>query len=165
MADLHFPRPKSMAWQYVRDFRDPGGRIVGAVYERAGVMVISTRVVAEYPDGVGEGPQDHVSISRRQRRAPRADTDRALVAFGMVGAEEDNHHPGVARHFWRPVDPARWAECQCKATEVVLIDPRDGYTWTNPAVDQGECRGCEYARHLGRWAGRTSCPVHGEVRP
>lgn len=157
------PLPRSTAWCWVRDWCNPGTReVVGAIYESRGVLVISTRVDAVYPSGVGYGPQDHVSISRRQHRAPQSDIDRALVAFGMVGTEEDNHHPGIARHFWRPVDPAHWATCQCKTSEVVLVDPRDGYTWTNPAQDPGECRGCEYARLIGRWRGQTACPVHGE---
>ena len=159
-----WPQPCSTAWAVVRPFHMPGTRhSVGAVYESRGVLVISTQVVAEYPSGVGEGPQDHVSVSRRGHRAPQRDIDRALQAFGMVGTEEDNHHPGIARHFWRPVDPAHWALCQCKTSEVVMVDPRDGYTWTNPAIGQGECRGCEYARLIGRWRPQTTCPVHGEV--
>lgn len=141
---------------------DGAGPPVGAIYVRSGVTVISTRVMAQYPRGVGIGPQDHVSVSRRLRRAPEADVQRALLAFGMVGAEEDNHHPGIARHFWRPVDPAHRVACECKATEQVIRDPRDGYEWTNPTTASGEgCRGCWYAATLGKYTGRDRCPVHG----
>lgn len=53
-------------------------RPVGALYESRGVVVISTRVDAVYPSGVGHGLQDHVSVSRRKHRAPQSDIDRAL---------------------------------------------------------------------------------------
>lgn len=153
------PRPRSDAWRWLQDWpglRDP----VGAVYERSGVRVISTRVVAVYPSGVGEGLQDHVSISRRLHRPPESDVRRALAAFGVVGAEEDNHHPGIARHFWRPVDPAHYALCQCKETETVIVDS-DGYTWTNPKDEP--CRGCSYVLEIWFLRGVVSCPLHGEV--
>lgn len=158
---LKHPRPKSDAWEFRSAWSDGQGPPVGAIYVRSGVTVISTRVVAKYPTGVGIGPQDHVSVSRRLRRAPASDVLRALVAFGMVGAEEDNHHPGIARHFWRSVDPAHRVECECKSTEGLVRDP-DGYEWTTPTADSGEaCRGCWYASTLGKYTGRSSCPIHG----
>lgn len=127
---------------------------------RSGAVVLSGVAIADYPDGSGEkGPQWHVSISVSGRRATKAECERALRAFDLVGAEEDNHHPGVARHFWRPVDPARRVDCECKENEVVHVDPADGYTWTNPP-EAGECRGCELAKLVPR----LPCPLH-PVKP
>jgi hypothetical protein len=127
------------------------------------VRVISTLERAEYPDGSGEvGPQWHISIARPNQRPHADDVELGLRAFDMVGAEEDNHHPGVARHFWKPVDPARRTDCECKVTEAVIVDP-DGYTWTNPKPETGEaCCDCEMAT----WPGfeNKPCPIHGAAR-
>lgn len=125
------------------------------------VTVISALENAEYPDGVGAGPQWHISVTRRGQRPGAADVERALRAFRMVGTEEDNHHPGSARHFWLPVDPSKRVDCQCKSDEEVIVEA-DGYTWTNPRPETGEeCRGCEFGR---RFAARP-CPLHAEVSP
>jgi hypothetical protein len=70
----------------------------------------------------------------------------------MEGSEEDNHHPGIARHFWMVVDPARRVDCECKVGETVVKEP-DGYKWSN---DPGACRGCDYAR---TFPGHP-CPLH-----
>lgn len=136
---------------------------------QTGVRVLVSRVEAEYPDGDGIGWQDHVSVSRRGLRPSRSDLRLALTAFGAQGWEEDGHHPGIARHFWRPLDPAHRVSCQCKADELVVVEA-DEYTWTTP--DGGPCRGCEYAASIGALTGRT-CPIHDprpgapapEVRP
>jgi hypothetical protein len=93
-----------------------------------------------------------VSISNHGKRAKQKQIRRALRAFGMVGAEQDNHHPGNVRSFWRPLDPERRVDCQCKVDEQIIVEP-DGYTWTNP-VD-GDCRGCELEQLMGR-----PCPLH-----
>lgn len=74
------------------------------MWTRSGVRVLSNIELAQLPDGAGVGPQWHVSISRYPNRADKRDVERALRDFGMVGAEEDNHEPGTARHFWLPVD-------------------------------------------------------------
>jgi hypothetical protein len=119
------------------------------------ITVLSSLAMAELPDGSGElGPQWQISISHQGKRPKPHHVRRALRAFGMVGAEEDNHHPGNARHFWLPVDPKRRRDCECKETEETVVDA-DGYTWTNPRVGDGECRGCELERLL-----RKPCPIH-----
>ncbi len=71
----------------------------------------------------------------------------------MVGAEEDNHHPGNARHFWRPLDPSHRVDCECKEDEVLVTDA-DGYRWTNPQ-DGEPCRGCDFESLTGK-----PCPLH-----
>ncbi len=73
-----------------------------------------------------------------------------------MGAEEDNHEPGNARHFFVPVDKAKRGICECKTTEEVHVEP-NGHTWTNPRPETGEaCRGCETAHITG-----NACPIHG----
>jgi hypothetical protein len=118
------------------------------------VCVISALEDAEYPDGDGTGPQWHISITRRGERPTADDVTRALRAFGLVDAEEDNHHPGNARHFWLPVDPSHRVDCECKETEATIVEP-DGYTWTNPHEGEGECRGCAFTPINGK-----PCPLH-----
>lgn len=117
---------------------------------RGGSTVISALELADYPDGQGAGPQWHISIRHISGR-PRV-VSGVLRAFGMPGAEEDNHHPGIARHFWLPVDPAHRVDCECKETEEIIVEP-DGYTWTNPT--DGPCRGCELEETMGH-----ACPLH-----
>lgn len=121
-------------------------------------VVISELVDAEAPDGSGEViPQWHVSITERgQRPSPRA-LRRALRAFGMASAEEDNHHPGNARHFFLVVDKARRVSCECKVTETTVREP-DGYRWTNPTNPAEGCRGCELQRAIGK-----ACPLHARA--
>lgn len=132
------------------------GHVVGSAWLFGHVAVISALVNAELPDGSGElGPQWHISITRKRRRPKDTDVRRALRAFGMVGAEEDNHHPGYARHFWLPVDPARRVDCECKAEETTIVEA-DGYRYTNPH-DPAECRGCDFQRLTGK-----PCPLHAE---
>lgn len=127
------------------------------------LRVISSLIVAEMPDGDGTGPQWHVSITDRGERPNERQCRRALKAFGMWPAEEDNHHPGHARHFWRPVDPARRVDCECKVDEPVHVEP-DGYRWSGSRT---ECRGCELERLLAKAGRPTPCPIHGapEVTP
>jgi hypothetical protein len=117
-----------------------------------GTTVLSALEIANAPDGNGAIPQWHVSISKQGAR-PDADTvARVLRDFDLEGAEEDNHHPGVARHFWMPVDPTRRVDCECKSDETVVTEA-DGYQWTNPVT--GPCRGCDLERTTGR-----ACPLH-----
>lgn len=132
------------------------GRVLSVSRWRYGrILVISALEDAEYPDGNGRGPQWHLSVSRSGVRPSAADVRRAQRAFRMVGTEEDNHHPGNARHFWLPVDPAHRVTCQCKDDEDVIRET-DGYTWTNPRPESGEgCRGCEFERLKGK-----PCPIH-----
>jgi hypothetical protein len=49
----------------------------------------------------------------------------------MRRAEEDNHQDGRARMLFLVVDPARRVDCECKATERVVVR-EDGYRYTVP---------------------------------
>jgi len=144
--------PKVAGWRLVRHTPE------GAVWARGRFVVVSELVQAELPDGSGTGPQWLVSVSYKRRRPDNKQVQRALRAFGMAAAEEDNHEPGIARKFWLPVDPAHRVDCECKTTEDVIVEP-DGFKWSNPKPESGEaCRGCAHELVFGR-----PCPLHGEV--
>ncbi len=138
-------------------FRQSSSATAASMWEYRGTRVISALELAELPTGSGIGPQWHVSVSQSGVLPTQAQVDRALRSFRMVGAEEDNHHPGNARHFWMPVDPAARVDCECKATEVTVETA--GYRWTNPKDGDGDCRGCEIAALM-----RRPCPIHGPAR-
>lgn len=117
----------------------------GTHYQRGAIRVISSLIEADLPDGSGVGWQWHVSVSTNGKRPHHRHLACALREFGMIGAEEDNHHPGNARHFWKPVDAKHRVACECKVDEQIVVDP-DGYQWTNPRPETG--------------AKGRPCPVH-----
>lgn len=123
------------------------------LWTRGRVRVFSSVDLAELPDRSGIGPQWHISVSRYPDRASHAEVQRALRDFGMLEAEQDNHEPGSAKHFWLPVDQAHRVDCECKEDEVQVVEP-DGHVWSNPH-DPSECRGCVMQRARGR-----ACPLH-----
>lgn len=127
-----------------------------------GLLVVSTLEQSVLPGGDGAiGPQWLVSVSRHEGgldarcRVTPADVERVVAAFDMPAFDEDNHHPGVARHLWCPVDERYRSACECKTTERTIVDGT--YAWTTD-VD-GPCRGCDYARDFG-----LPCPLHA-TRP
>lgn len=159
-------RPRSREWRELpvpsavygaRSGAHAASRVHAASRWRRGpVIVISTLVDAELPgEGGGVGPTWHASITRLGKRPRPRDVERFLRDFDLVGAEEDNHHPGAARNFFLPVDPALRGQCECKTTEDVITEA-DGYQWTNPKSTALEpCRGCELETMRGK-----PCPVH-----
>lgn len=151
-ATLCERRPGS-GWTDVSDRLPPIPASAISAWTNGHAFVISAIADMTAPDGSGDViPQWHVSITEHSARPSERVLRVALAAFDMTGSEEDNHHPGRARHFFLPVDPARRVDCECKADETTVCDV-DGYTWTNPA--EGPCRGCEHARVFG-----TPCPLH-----
>lgn len=155
MSDIRERQPRDHGWTYLLETALPMDVIAASRWRSGPIIVVSALENAEYPDGNGAGPQWHISISAMGKRPKDKQVRRALRAFGMVGSELDNHHPGVAQHYWLPVDPARRVECQCKTEEEVIVEP-DGYAWTNPRPETGEaCRGCEFELMRG-----TPCPLH-----
>lgn len=152
-------RPSGPGWMQLPTPRTlASGTHAASMWRRGAVSVISALSLAEAPDGSGRNIlQWHVSVSRFGSRPTDRDVRHAREAFRLQGFEEDNHHPGGARHFWQPVEPAERVDCECKTTEDTIVE-RDGYRWTNP--NNGEpCRGCEYEQLLG-----TPCPIHRAVR-
>lgn len=154
-------RLRKQHWTQVSGVPLPPAISASAWADGRGVLVISALVLAEAPDGRGDTiPQWHVSVSEKGARPSPEALRRALRAFRMEGTEEDNHHPGVARHFWLPVDPTRRVECQCKTDETIVQEP-DAYTWTNPV--EGPCRGCELASMLESLGITKPCPIHAQI--
>ncbi len=145
------------AWSRGQDVPKWEGVLSISTWHLGMTTVISALEWAEYPDGVGEGPQWHISVSAQGTRPRSTDVRRALRAFGIghLQYDEDNHHPGNARHFWVPVDPDHRVACQCK-TDETLVTEADGYRWSNPK--NGPCAGCETAPLFGK-----VCPLHPEL--
>jgi len=106
LSSLRERSPTGSEWsQYtVHGLAADLGTLSFSCWQSGPIRVISALEIAEYPDGVGSGPQWHISITNAGKRPKPHHVRRALRAFGMVGAEEDNHHPGNARHFWVPVE-------------------------------------------------------------
>jgi len=123
-----------------------------SVWQCGPVTVISELAVIELPRG-GTGETWFVSISAEGKRPKPKQVRKALRAFGMTDAEEDNHYPGVTRGYFMPVDPGARVDCECKLSEDTIVEG-DGYTWTNPN-DRSPCRGCELEAALGK-----PCPIH-----
>lgn len=132
-----------------------------------GLLAVSSLIDAELP-GSGEpplvGPTWHISVSHRRDHAastpeqPRctvSDLDVLSVVdcFDLPAYDEDNHHPGVARHLFCPLDEQYRTACECKIAEVTRVEP-GGYRWTTDPAK--ECRGCLYARMYGK-----PCTIHG----
>ncbi len=151
------PRPKEPRGTDWVKLDEPTFDGIRMVRWRSGPILASSSVVmAALPGGAGEvGPQWLLSISACGKRPKPHHVRRALRAFGMTAAERDNHHPGVAQHYFLVVDPAHRVDCECKAEEATIVEA-DGYAWTNPT--DGPCRGCEYAGLSGK-----PCPLHSEA--
>jgi hypothetical protein len=150
-------QPPGQEWQQIDDRHLPrqDGTLEMSAWRSGPIVVISAVNMAELPDKSGVGPQWMISITARGKRAKPHHIRRALRAFKMEGAEEDNHHPGNVRSFWLPLDPRHRVECECKEEEATITEP-DGYKWTNP--HDGACRGCEYESMFGK-----PCPLHSEA--
>jgi hypothetical protein len=155
-------RPRTPLW---RELPSPsvvflsGNTLAASAWERGSVSVVSALEVAELPQSGGlAGPTWHISISRRGKRPKPRDVEHALDDFDMRGADQDNHHPGAARHFFMPVDERYRSACECKTDEAVIVEA-DGYEWTTPReLADGACRGCEFQRMRGK-----PCPIHTPI--
>lgn len=124
-----------------------------------GLHVISSLENADLPgsgDPPQQGPSWLITVSKPgPERCNVTDDDlrRVIDAFAMPAYDEDNHHPGIARHLWCPLDERYQQACECKLTEVTITEA-NGYQWTTDT--DGECRGCEYQRMFGK-----PCTIHG----
>lgn len=129
MFDAKHPRRPSpnYNWQRGPDYEGEDGS--AEVYRRNRLVVLSSFMLAEFR---GESrPHWHVSVSMNGQRANNEQVAIALRHFDMQAAEEDKHHSGNARHFFLLADlkPGEVAECECKETEEVVVEP-DGYTYS-----------------------------------
>jgi len=162
---LRARRPVGLGWRLVGRFPDPatGAVLLGWVHKASFTQVLSSLVIADLPKSGKPGPQWNVSIVGRPeggapQRPTAAQVALARCAFDILTAEEDNHMPGAAAHFWLPVDPSERVECECKSTEVQVVEA-DGYRWSNDA-DPTNCRGCELERAMRRIGKTQLCPIH-----
>lgn len=141
----------------------PGTLAISVWHAPDGMRVISSLCLAALPGTQDQaGPTWHVSVSVLGRRPTDAEFQAALAAFGMLEGDEDNHHPGVARHVFMPLDPAYRKVCECKTDETLVTEP-DGYAWSNSTEG---CRGCEYEQiMLHRDLPHNRCPIHKPGAP
>ncbi len=176
--ELELRPNKSSGWRPVKNWSPPQSMTTdpncksASAWRRREVYAVSSLQVAESPDGAlnPDGsrlgiPQWQVSFSARGPGGapcrPRDEECRqALACFFMSGAEEDNHEPGIARHFWMPVDPKRRVDCECKTTERVVVEP-DGHRWSTPKDEAEGCNGCKNeAAVLAETGLRVPCTLH-----
>lgn len=134
-------RPWRSVWRRLPDAMGPSGELALRFHAaRLGLLVVSSVDLAEFRGVVR--PQYHVSISSPSsvcglELTPRRPVDHecqaVLAEMGMRGAEEDNHEPGLARHFWRLCEaaPDEAMGCECKETEETVVEP-DGHRWQRP---------------------------------
>lgn len=128
----------------------PGARRFIRIDGPLGIQAVSSvdHVANDSGDEPGGHLEWHVSLTRL-RRAPEGyvpehatedDVAFAIDAFRMRGCMEDNHaradgSAGVARNFWLAIDPAKRRDCECKTTEIVIVEP-DGFTYTRPIREE-----------------------------
>lgn len=126
-VDPRSPQPKGNAWSLLACVEIDGekvhqwvnGSIVACASRHAAVESHSSKLIV---------PSCQVSISHNGAR-PSDDVVRGVLAdFNFEGAEEDNHSPGRARHFWLDEGRTVQPECECKQVEETVIEP-DGYRW------------------------------------
>lgn len=130
-ADPRAPAPKdSRAWEMLPALLHDGETINR--WRNGTVMACSSRHGAMESKRTGLiVPQLHVSISDDGARASDETIRGVLADFGFEGAEEDNHQPGIARHFWLDEGARVQPECECKKVEETVTEP-DGFKWQRP---------------------------------
>lgn len=117
--------PSTRGWRYLGRTPTGSGTSAATWLHDSGIGVLSSVDVVDLePPAAGiVAPHFHVSATFRDRGTGhrRACTDQELeqvrAAFGMGGADEDNHGPGIARHLWMLCGRDREPACPCKADE------------------------------------------------
>lgn len=108
-----------------------GGRSSAVVWQVRGLSGLQVLSAVDVAEDTATGlalPQWHLSVVRREPPAfePGVASDQHMevvrAAFGMGGAEEDNHGPGVARHLWLVCGRTRQPDCACKADEERIVE-------------------------------------------
>lgn len=124
------PRPlraNTPGWRWMRRTQLEDGPADAWVNPELGLFVLSATEIAEQnPPGSGlAAPHYHVSATWRAG-LPRTCTDeemeRVREAFGLAGAEEDNHGQGIARHLWILCGREKEPTCACKQDEQRTVE-------------------------------------------
>lgn len=142
-------RPRGRGWRRGPNVRPDGRALVTSwEHDELGVRVLSNTFTHRSEVTHRVVLTHHISavacVGQRLERASDAQLAFVLEAFVPRGAdgelvwwEEDNHHPGNARHVFVPTGgPGERAACPCKDEELVTED--DGYTYSfDGAYDPG----------------------------
>lgn len=130
MFDIFKPkRPTGKDWQQVRmpSVLPDSGCTTEAWVHKDGFFAISA---VEAPEPERVGAEYHISISKAGGRCTPEEALWVLLEFGIPEAEEDNHHSGIARQFWRPcADKEVGNECPCKEEETAIVEDGGAYIW------------------------------------
>lgn len=128
----HLPRPlraHGRGWRWMGAYPLPTGIVAqGFTHDDHGIRCLSAvEIVEQNPPGSGlMVPHYHVSATFTTPTSRRACTDQELElvreAFGLAGAEEDNHGPGIARHLWIACGREKEPECPCKQDEQRIVE-------------------------------------------
>lgn len=124
MNDITPKRPRNLSrWRLHGRQALPAIGTYALAWQNGGLCVFSA---VEAPEGF---PEFHISVTVLTGLAypkSRCATDQELELvrgeFGMGGAEEDNHGPGIARHLWLKVGADRQDACPCKADEERTVE-------------------------------------------
>lgn len=127
--DRHEPkRPKTGNWNLFGPVT--GGPNAVMYIHISGAQVISD--IVEIPPPEGKGLEYHISVAHMTPsgavRPDQLQIDAMLRDFDMPAEGEDNHMPGVARHFWQPVHRPDEAQCHCFDNEKPH-DEGGGFIW------------------------------------
>ncbi len=122
-------RPSGPGWTLVRRVKlATGHEADGWLNGDVGAACLScVEIVEQNPPGSGiVAPHYHVSATHPFGPVRRACTDeemeRVRAAFGLAGAEEDNHGDGIARHLWILCGREREPACPCKQDEQRTVE-------------------------------------------
>jgi hypothetical protein len=123
------PRPLRASvngWRWLGVYPLPtGGQAHGWSHDEHWLRCLSAvEMVEQNPPGSGlVVPHFHVSVTFScaltgvRRAATDQEVELVRAAFGLAGAEEDNHGPGIARHLWIACGREKEPACPCKQDE------------------------------------------------
>ena len=110
-------KPNNNNWQLRYDMsRYVDGFECYSYQHRDGFVVMSGLEVMSHAGFYTNEPFYHVSITYFGQRCSNSAAKKMMRDFDMQDAEQDNHFPGKARHFWLPVsDKLKGVPCPCKS--------------------------------------------------
>lgn len=130
-------RPKGGGWKRLGNAHNKGKQRTATVIWQCGPIRVlaDTSIYRSEVDG-SLNPQHHLSVTTvnpftlRPERVSDVQFQEVIDAFVPDGAwwEEDNHHPGNARHIFIPLYASHQQKCPCKDEEIVVEE--DGYTYS-----------------------------------